>query len=154
VERLTTLLRNSGMGLPESAGACVWYCACANGQSVAATDTMIASLFSTILLQYYRNQYGDSQVSILCANARFPKRDSVKNDTFRRSFCYMPFGYAPVLACGDLETCSYRTPVLMRFSIASTLSIPPRAPIAVQFSAAAAQAKSSCRASGQPCNSP
>jgi hypothetical protein len=44
---------------------------------------MIASLFSMILLQYYGDQYGDLRASILCASARFPKRDCAQKHTSR-----------------------------------------------------------------------
>src|SRR5882762_11676608 len=47
-----------------------------------------------------------------------------------------------------------RAPVAMRCSMESTDWMPPRAPTAVQLSAAAAQAKSSCRCKGRPCKSP
>src|SRR6202022_3579890 len=80
VGAVSTLVRDSGIGLPESAGACVWYCACANGQSVAATDRMIASLFTMILLQTARTsmkicgrqycaQVHVSQSGIVCKSA-------------------------------------------------------------------------------------
>jgi len=45
---------------------------------------------------------------------------------------------------------AYRGAVAISFSIPSIGPMPPRAPVAVQFNAAAAQAKSSCRASGHP----
>lgn len=49
---------------------------------------------------------------------------------------------------------SYRATVDLRFSIASTAWMPPRAPCAMQFMAAAAQEKSNCRSSGHSCISP
>ncbi len=52
------------------------------------------------------------------------------------------------------KAAGWRAPVAMRRSMLSMNWMPPRAPTAVQFSAAAAQAKSSCRDSGQPCRSP
>ncbi len=45
-------------------------------------------------------------------------------------------------------------PSAIRFSIASTGRMPPRAPCAMQFMAAAAQEKSSCRSSGHSCSKP